>query len=142
MNPRRQGRELALRVLFAAPGGQDPDRQLAYGAAEMGVGTRGERFAALLVAGVRREQPAIDRRLAAASRNWTLDQMGEVERTILRLAAYEMGPGGTPVRVAINEAVELAKAYAGPEAAQFVNGVLGRLAAEPAGEPDADPPGR
>jgi len=138
-----------MRVLFAlGPGSADPGWQIAHAASEMGVDAGGARFATQLVEGVLRDWATLDGRLQAASTHWTLDQMGEVERTILRMAAYEMGPAGrAPVRVAINEAVELTKAYAGTESARFVNGVLGRLAAQPgpgmrAEVGDGGPPGR
>ncbi len=149
MASRRQARELALRVLFALdPSGAGAAAAVARAAAEMGVDERGRRFALELVLGVVRDRAAIDGRLAAASDHWALDQMAQVERTILRMAAFEMGEDGpTPVRVAINEAVDLAKAYGGAEAGRFVNGVLGRLAAplplRGAGEVgDEGPPGR
>ncbi|HUY97139.1 MAG TPA: transcription antitermination factor NusB [Verrucomicrobiae bacterium] len=141
MSRRRLGRELALRVLFADPDeAADGVAAVAHAAEEMAAGPAARRFAEELVAGVVRSRAELDRRLAAASDNWALDQMGQVERTILRMAAFEMGPGGTtPVGVAINEAVELAKAYAGGDAARFINGVLGRLALMTAGAPPGPP---
>ena len=61
-------------------------------------------------------------------RGWTADRLGAVERAILRLATWELRGGELPAAVVIDEAVELAKRYAGAEAAPFVNGVLGAIA--------------
>ena len=58
---------------------------------------------------------------------WTLERMAVTDRNILRLGAYEMLYGGTPERVAINEAVELAKRYGAKQSPHFVNGVLDRF---------------
>ncbi|MCA9872282.1 MAG: transcription antitermination factor NusB, partial [Anaerolineales bacterium] len=60
---------------------------------------------------------------------WPLDQMAVIDRNILRIAIFEfLIDGETPVKVAINEAVELAKTYGSDSAPRFVNGVLGTLA--------------
>jgi N utilization substance protein B len=63
-----------------------------------------------------------------AAAGWTADRLGAVERSILRLATWELRGGEIPTAVIIDEAVELAKRYAGAEAAPFVNGVLGAIA--------------
>lgn len=87
-------------------------------------------YAESLVLGVAENRKAIDERLIASSENWALDRMPVVDRAILRLAVYEMlYVDEVPVSVAINEAVELAKAYGGDDdSSRFVNGVLGRIA--------------
>jgi N utilization substance protein B len=83
------------------------------------------------VLGVLGEMQRVDDAIDAASSNWRLEEIGKVERAVLRLGTYELLIDvDTPVGVAIDEAVELAKAYAGDEAGRFVNGVLGRIAAE------------
>lgn len=73
---------------------------------------------------------AIDKHLAATSENWALARMPIVDRSILRLATYEMMyVDDVPTSVTINEAVELAKDFGGEdESPRFVNGVLGRIA--------------
>jgi transcription antitermination protein NusB len=74
-----------------------------------------------------REQ--LDTVIAKYATEWPLDQIAAVDRNILRIAAWEFAGGqGTPIKVAINEAVELAKAYGSDSAPRFVNGVLGSLA--------------
>lgn len=84
-------------------------------------------FARSLLAGVRKHKAQIDQLLSARADNWSLERMAVTDRNILRLGAYEMLYGGTPERVAINEAVELAKRYGGRQSPQFVNGILDRF---------------
>lgn len=70
----------------------------------------------------------IDKMLSEAASGWTLNRMGKVELTILRLAVFEMSfDDDIPVKVAINEAVELAKIFGGDDTPGFVNGVLAKL---------------
>jgi N utilization substance protein B len=84
-----------------------------------------------VVDGVTASLPALDQRLDAAATGWTSDRLGAVERAVLRLATWELtSRPDVPVAAVIDEAVELAKRYATPEAASFVNGVLGRIARE------------
>ncbi len=71
----------------------------------------------------------IDVILSEASSGWKLSRMGKVDLTILRLAVYEMRfDEDVPVKVAINEAVEMAKTFGGDESPSFINGVLAKLA--------------
>jgi N utilization substance protein B len=70
----------------------------------------------------------IDAILSEASSGWKLSRMGKVDLTILRLAVFEMRyDEDIPVKVAINEAVEMAKKFGGDESPSFVNGVLAKL---------------
>lgn len=87
-------------------------------------------YALSLVQGVDKHQASIDEHLIATSENWSLARMPIVDRSILRLATYEMMyVDDVPLSVAINEAVELAKDFGGEdESPRFVNGVLGRIA--------------
>ena len=73
--------------------------------------------------------PELDAAIDSVSEGWRVKRMGKVELSILRLAAYEMKyDDQVPVRVAINEAVELTKTYGGEESFAFVNAILGKLA--------------
>lgn len=82
-----------------------------------------------LALGTESNQDAIDAEIEATSQHWSLMRMPFVDRNILRLAVYEIVyEDGMPASVAINEAVELAKAYGGDDSPKFVNGVLGRIA--------------
>jgi N utilization substance protein B len=67
----------------------------------------------------------IDRLLGAHAQNWRVERMAVLDRLVLRMATYELlADPGTPAKVVINEALELARAYSGEEAVGFVNGVL------------------
>lgn len=87
-------------------------------------------YAKQLVRGVESHVATIDKELAASSENWSVQRMPIVDRSILRLAVYEMMfVDEVPVSVAINEAIELAKDFGGEdESPRFINGVLGRVA--------------
>ena len=84
-------------------------------------------FASSLVAGVRRNRQELDQVLAQTADHWSLERMAATDRNVLRLGAFEILHADTPDRVAINEAVELAKRFGSKQSAQFVNGILDRL---------------
>ena len=87
-------------------------------------------FIRQILFGVLPMRERLDAVLARYAPEWPLDQIAAVDRNILRIAAWEFaGQQGTPVKVAINEAVELAKLFGADSAPRFVNGVLGALAA-------------
>jgi transcription antitermination protein NusB len=132
MGRRHLARELALKVLFELEtNGGDPERALQYHAAEARADPDTTDFARTLIRGVLEHQKAIDVRLAEASKNWDLDQMAKVERTLLRIASFEIVYlPSVPLKAAINESIELAKTFGGPDSGKFVNGILGRIAAD------------
>jgi N utilization substance protein B len=76
------------------------------------------------------DRQEIDAAIDAAAEGWSAERMAVLERSILRLAVWELRAADVPAAVAIDEAVELAKRYASPEAGALVNGVLGRIARE------------
>jgi N utilization substance protein B len=84
-------------------------------------------FAGSLIAGVRRNRQELDQVLAQTADHWSLERMAATDRNVLRLGAFEILHSDTPDRVAINEAVELAKRFGSKHSAQFVNGILDRL---------------
>jgi N utilization substance protein B len=86
-------------------------------------------FARGLVSGVRRHREQLDTLLADTAEHWSLGRMAATDRNVLRLGAFEILYSETPDRVAINEAVELAKRFGSKQSAQFVNGILDRLLA-------------
>jgi N utilization substance protein B len=89
----------------------------------------GAAFARRLVLGVLRSKERLDGMIHRYAPEWPIEQMSPIDRNILRLALFEFGlDGQTPVKVAINEAVELAKIFGSDSAPRFVNGVLGSLA--------------
>jgi N utilization substance protein B len=88
-----------------------------------------EQFARCLYDGTLTHRGAIDQKLAAVAENWSVERMAAVDRNILRLGAFELlHQPETPLRVVIDEAVELAKRYGSAESPAFVNGLLDRLA--------------
>ena len=132
MGRRHLARELALKVLFELEtDGGDVERSLKYHVAESHADAEVADFARTLIEGVREQQTEIDALLAEASRNWGLDQMAKVERTLLRIATFEIRYlPNIPLKAAINESIELAKTFGGPDSGKFVNGILGRIAAD------------
>jgi N utilization substance protein B len=82
------------------------------------------------VEGAWNEREQLDAAIDGAAEGWSSERMAVLERNILRLAVWELRTADVPPAVAIDEAVELAKRYASPEAAGLVNGVLGRIARE------------
>jgi len=129
---RRRAREVALQALYqedlnprAGPAVGDEFIQRRLQSHEM------VEFSRSLVDGVRRHRAGIDRRIERTAAHWSLHRMAATDRNILRLGAYEILFTDTPDRVAINEAVELAKRYGTAQSAQFVNGILDRLMHEP-----------
>ena len=106
----REVTDLSVAVLLAnraASEGYDPDE-----------------FTVRSIAAVVAGQPALDAELAANSPSWPLSRIAPLERSILRLALWELRSGETPPAVAIDEAVRLAKRYSTNEAAALVNGIL------------------
>ena len=87
-------------------------------------------YARAVAEGVIEGHEELDRRITDASDAWTADRLGALERNILRMAIRELDEGETPVEVAINEAVALAKRYSSEDAGKLVNGILGRIEKE------------
>jgi transcription antitermination protein NusB len=88
-----------------------------------------DQHASELAEGVVEAAEELDRRITAASEGWPADRLGAVERSVLRLALFELDQG-LAAPIAIDQAVRLAKRYASDEAAKLVNGVLGRIQRE------------
>lgn len=99
-----------------------------------------EDFAERLIEGVVRKQPVIDQIIGKAAPEWPVEKIGLPDRNVLRIGLYELLFGNrdeVPPKVAINEAIELAKKFGGDNTGRFVNGVLGAVYKE-LGEPDKD----
>lgn len=145
---RRSARAAALRALFAMDVGKnDTDAALRVAMAEDRLEPEGMAFARELLQGVLEHRDEIDARIGQLSRDWSVERLAAVDRNLLRLGLYELAyrHEHTPVAVAINEAVELAKEYSTPESGRFVNGILGGFArqqglvdgASPVADPEA-----
>ena len=130
MKVRRRSRILALQALYEIdtthhPAGTVLDQRLA----EDPLPDEGEAFARELITGVMKHQVELDELIQHYAPEWPVDQMAVVDRNVLRIAIYEFSISkATPIKVAINEAVELAKLFGSDSAPRFVNGVLGALA--------------
>jgi N utilization substance protein B len=123
---------VALQALFEVDTvHHSPDTALQCRLEEVPLPAPGEGFARRLVYGVLEHRPVLDAIIQRIAPEWPIEQMAPVDRNILRLAAYEiMVDESAPPKVAINEAVELAKSFGSDSSGRFVNGVLGTLLAE------------
>lgn len=91
-------------------------------------GMEDKQFVLSLVDGVEKSLPAIDVIIVETAPEWPLEQISSIDRSVLRLGVYELQfLKEVPPKVAINEAVELAKTFGGESSGKFVNGVLGTL---------------
>ena len=87
-----------------------------------------QQLAEQLVRGVALDRRQVDDVIEGVSTNWRLDRMAKVDRNVLRLAAWELLRSDAPVKVVINEAIELGKKYGSEQTGAFVNGVLDKIA--------------
>ena len=136
MGARRTGRERALQALYQLEMGS-PESQAALEVAWASAPEEGSEkaqadaraFALDLVQGVEAHQAQIDKLIEEHSHNWRLDRMTRVDRSVLRVAVYELCfRDDIPKKVTLNEAVELGKRFGTEESSAFINGVLDRIA--------------
>ncbi len=131
MKVRRHARVLALQALYEIDTTQHPpgtvlDQRLA----DDPLPEEGQAFVRDLITGVLKHKSELDEMIQRHAPEWPVDQMAVIDRNVLRIAIYEFYIGKlTPIKVAINEAVELAKLFGSDSAPRFVNGVLGAVAA-------------
>jgi N utilization substance protein B len=130
---RRKSRELAMQMLFQGDLGKQTPEQVRktfwLAREESDPDTRGFAEDLFRVATARSEE--IDELIVRHAVNWRLERMPGVDRNVLRLAVAEMlGFKGTPFPIIINEALEIARRYSGPESVSFLNGVLDAMAKE------------
>jgi len=129
---RRQARICALQALYELDTTRHPaDRVIAYRLQDHPLPPEGESYLRAIVAGVRTHLEELDARIQHHAPAWPVAQIAIVDRNILRIALFELtGATGTPPKVAINEAVDLAKLFGSDASPRFVNGVLGAAMAE------------
>lgn len=128
MSSRSRAREVALQALFQEDlNPRDSRDQLAPFVEARLQDEDSQEFATSLVLGVMRNQDELDALLETKAENWSLSRMAATDRNVLRLGAFEIRYFDTPDRVAINEAVELAKRFGSKQSSQFVNGILDKL---------------
>lgn len=130
MKARTRARSLALQVLYEIDLTEHPPGWvLEQRLQDDPLPPHLEDFARQIVLGVVPLRPLLDEYIAKYAPEWPVEQIAPIDRNILRLALWEMAVyNETPVKVAINEAVELAKMYGSDSSPRFVNGVLGSLA--------------
>lgn len=134
MSVRHAARTIVLQALFEIDCSEhNPVQVIERLLAEADLTEAGAAFARELVHGVVGRLPELDRLIARYAPEWPVDQIAIIDRNVLRMSVYEilLRPD-TPTKVAINEAVELAKEFGSESSSRFVNGVLGSLVS---GEP-------
>lgn len=107
-----------------------PGEVLAQRLAAQSLPDAGGEFARHLVEGVLAHQAELDDIVRQIAPEWPIDQVALIDRNILRLALFEIIEGETPMKVAINEAVELAKLFGSESSRRFVNGALGAFVSQ------------
>lgn len=129
MKVRRRARIIALQALFEVDiVHHDPEVVLQQRLAHKPLPEAGRGFARTLVQGILDHRAELDALIQDNAPEWPLDQVAIVDRNILRMALFEfVVERDTPVKVAINEAVELAKLFGSVSSGRFVNGVLGTI---------------
>ncbi len=132
MRVRRRARIIAIQALYELDLTSHPVAAVVEQRINgKGLPPQGIAFVYYLVEGVLQFKEHLDGLIQRHAPEWPIEQMAPIDRNILRMALFEFGiDGQTPIKVAINEAVELAKLFGSDSAPRFVNGVLGSLAGE------------
>ena len=133
MGRRRQGREIALQALYIADTSRTPVEEAIKivnrrrpDSEEADAATLA--FAEELIQGTCERRPELDALIEKTAQNWTIARMAAVDRSMLRLAAYELlFHADTPVGVIIDEAIEIVRKYSGEDSTRFINGILDKI---------------
>lgn len=136
MLERTRARRQALQMLYQRELTGDPVASILDSKSYSDEDGEPSEYCRVLALGTEQELAGIDAQIESTSEHWAISRMPIVDRNILRLAIYEIEfQEEIPDSVAINEAVEMAKVYGGPDSSKFVNGVLGRIAEQHTGVP-------
>ena len=129
--PRHKARATALQALYEIDSvGRDPASVVERLTGEAGLSEENASFAAELVNGVAARRAELDEQIRTYAPAWPVDQIAVIDRNVLRLAIFEiLFDNKVPVKVAVSEAVELAKSFGSETSGKFVNGVLGSVSA-------------
>lgn len=129
MSTRRRAREIVLQLLYEADinDHRSPESAREFIRSRLQGRKALTQFADSLLKGTLENRDAIDQQLSRLATHWTLPRMPVTDRNVLRLGAYEILFSDTPGRVAVNEAIILAKRYGDKNSPRFVNGVLDRM---------------
>jgi N utilization substance protein B len=143
MRIRHRARVAALQALYEIDcAGHLPGIVVERCLRNAGLPESGEQFARRLAYAVHAHQEWLDGLIGRYAPEWPVDQIAIIDRNILRMAIYEiLMSDDTPIKVAINEAIELAKQFGSDSSGRFVNGVLGTLVAKEAAAKDRSPKG-
>ncbi len=130
MKARTKARGIALQVLYEFDvSGHSPFTSLEYRLADDPLEANLVQFTTEIVSGVIPIVELLDELIAVHAPEWPMNQLAIIDRNILRIALWEFAVGKcTPIKVAINEAIELSKTFGSDSTPRFVNGVLGSLA--------------
>ena len=130
MGKRRRAREVALQFLYELDlnAADDPTPREKDFWARHPLSDEARAFSEALVRGTKSDQAKIDQLIAECAEHWELERMAVVDRNILRMAVWELlWSPDVPPKVAINEAIEIAKKFGTKESSRFINGVLDRI---------------
>jgi transcription antitermination factor NusB len=130
MGKRRKAREVALQLLYQldVQGESGPERHLPEFWTRHPVDREVREFAEVLIRGTKLHEPKIDEIISEYTEHWELDRMAVVDRNILRQGVFEiLWMEDVPPKVAINEALEIAKRFSTHESSRFINGILDRI---------------
>ena len=133
MSNRHLARSIAMQIIFEwdfrGTSAEILPKIINHDLAEFGAGLDEKEFVNQTVTGVMQNLKEIDKIIDQYTPEWPIGQLTVIDRTILRIAVYELqfSKGEIPPKVAINEAIELAKNFGGPSSGRFVNGVLGAI---------------
>ncbi len=133
MHGRRAARSMALQVLYEVDTtGHEPGEVLDRHVGEGDLAPEAIEYARALVSGVLHHLPTIDGLIQRAAPAWPFEQMARIDRNIIRIALFEAlyQSERLPFKIAVNEAVELAKQYGSDSSSRFVNGVVGKIVSE------------
>jgi len=126
---RRKAREAALQTLYEIEVGKaSPETSMANTLEAAALDPELADYAVRIASGVRENESDLDKHISALVQGYDYSRLAAIDRNILRIAGYELFyEAAVPPKVAINEAIEIAKKYSTAESGKFVNGVLGRL---------------
>ncbi len=126
---RRQSREIALQILFQIEYAPQISFESLLSLFEHKTDGAALKYADTIIQGVQKSKTEIDTKIQTASQHWKLERMGGVDRNILRLSVFEMFYAGELIepKIAINEAIEIAKTYGSQESGAFINGLLDQV---------------
>jgi N utilization substance protein B len=130
MRKRTKAREYALQILYAVDITRDEPKnciEVFWGWSDE-ANQQVKDFADQIVLGVSDKRKQIDSLISKYATNWELDRMAVIDRNVLRIATYELlHMEDIPPKVSINEAIDIAKKFGGPDSGKFVNGVLDKI---------------